>query len=77
MIPFNHESQWETDWLIDDFTDITRRDLEKSDDIAVSEDRRIKARKQFNHPKDSTMAIIYAKRALESATEWYWISAGK
>jgi len=76
MIPYHYESQWETDWLIDDFTDITRRDLEKSDDIATTEDRRIKARKQFNHPKDSTMAIIYAKRALESATDWYWVSAG-
>ena len=67
--------EYETEWLIDDFTDITRRDLEKTVDVDVTEDRRIKAKKQFNHPKDSTMAIIYSKRGLESGTTWYWVSA--
>ncbi len=75
LIPHHYDYEWETDWLIDDFTDITRRDLEKTDDIEVTEDRRIKARKQFNHPKDSTMAVIYAKRGLETAVDWYWVSA--
>ena len=73
LIPSSIE--YETNWLIDDFTDITRRDLEKTDDVDVTEDRRIKAKKQFNHPKDSTMSVIYAKRGLESNTEWYWVSS--
>ena len=75
IIPYHYEKQYETDWLIDDYTDITRRDLEITDDVAVTEDRRLKARKQYNHPRDSTMATIYAVRALNLDKEWHWVSA--
>ena len=56
MIPSMND--WETDWLIDDFCSITRKDLEKDPDVA-KEDPRQRARKEFNHPPDSVMSIIY------------------
>jgi len=68
MIPFKNE--YEVDWLINDFTDITRKDLAEIDDVTVTDPRQ-HARKQFNHPKDSVMAIIYAKKASELNMEWY------
>jgi hypothetical protein len=56
IIPMNDNT--ETDFLMDDFTDITRKDLEKDQEI-VKEDGRQKASKTFNHPRDSVMSIIY------------------
>ena len=56
MIPFANE--YETDWLVNDFCSITRKDLEKEADIVV-DDPRQRARKEFNHPPDSVMSIIY------------------
>ena len=66
IIPFKNEH--EVDWLINDFTSITRKDLAKTEFAAV--DPRQNARKEFNHPKDSVMAIIYAMCALELDHEW-------
>ena len=74
MIPYHVDHEYETDWLINDFTDITRKDLSEVEDAESSNDPRTFARKEFNHPKDSTMSIIYAKMGLESNTEWNWIS---
>ena len=56
MIPSMND--WETDWLVDDFCSITRKDLEKDPDVVV-EDPRQRAVKAFNHPPDSVMSIIY------------------
>lgn len=76
MIPFDVNHEYETDWLVQDFCDITRQDLVDMDEEGeATEDRRKFARKEFNHPKDSTMSIIYAKTALESESEWNWVSA--
>jgi len=66
MIPMKNE--YETDWLLDDFCSITRKDLEPSQDRA-SEDPRQNARKEFNHPPDSVMSIIYALAADENYDE--------
>jgi len=38
-------------------------------------DKRSRAKKEFNHPKDSTMSVIYAKLGLEQTGDWTWISA--
>ncbi len=56
MIPAKHD--WETDFLLDDMTSITRKDLESVQEVKV-EDPRQKARKEYNHPPDSVMSIIY------------------
>ncbi|KKL98615.1 hypothetical protein LCGC14_1822670 [marine sediment metagenome] len=56
MIPSLHD--WETDFLLDDMTSITRKDLEAVQEVKV-EDPRQRARKEFNHPPDSVMSIIY------------------
>ena len=56
MIP--HYYDWQTDYLMDDMTSITRKDLEEIQEIKV-EDPRQKAMKLFNHPPDTVMAIIY------------------
>jgi hypothetical protein len=66
MIPFKEEHK--VDWLIKDFTSITRKDLEKTEPSLI--DPRQNAKKEFNHPKDSVMAIIYALQALELDLEW-------
>jgi len=56
MIP--HHYDWEVDFLMDDLTAITRKDLEEVQEIKV-EDPRQRAVKLFNHPADSVMSIIY------------------
>ncbi len=56
MIPMKKD--WETDFLMSDMTDITRKDIDKEDDRSV-DDPRQKAVKLFNHPRDSVMSIIY------------------
>ncbi|MDE1817481.1 MAG: hypothetical protein KGI19_02615 [Thaumarchaeota archaeon] len=54
IIPYAKD--YETDLLIKDFTGITRKDLEFGDAI----DSRQKAKKEFNHPPDSVMSLVYA-----------------
>jgi hypothetical protein len=66
-IPFKNE--WETDWLVKDFCSITRKDLSKDPDVALEEDPRQRARKEFNHPPDSVMSIIYCFVADENYRE--------
>ncbi len=65
MIPSKNDT--EVDWLIKDCTNITRKDL---NDIVNVVDPRQKAKKEFNHPADSVMAIIYAMKALEINPRW-------
>jgi hypothetical protein len=57
MIPYYED--FKVDFLMNDMTDITRRDLEKEPDMA-KEDPRQRAKKEFNHPRDTVMSIIYA-----------------
>ena len=70
MIPFDANKEYETDWLVSELTSLTRKDLRKKD-----LDPRQNAKKEFNHPKDSMMSIIYALVGLEQNPEWFWISA--
>ena len=56
IIPYKND--WEVDFLVDDWCSLTRKDLEKELDV-VTEDPRQKARKEYNHPKDSLMSAIY------------------
>jgi len=72
IIPYKYEHK--VNWLIDDFTSITRKDLAIIEGIHMVDSRQ-RARKEFNHPRDSTMAIIYARQALDLDFEWSWISA--
>jgi hypothetical protein len=37
------------------------------------DDPRQQAKKEFNHPKDTMMAIIYALTGLKDSG-WYWVS---
>jgi len=69
LIPFSADREYETDWLISELCSVTRKDLKK--DI----DSRLDAKKEFNHPKDSMMSIIYGLVGLEQDTKWYYISA--
>ena len=57
IIPMKKD--WETDFLLNDFCDITRKDLDKNNSEISKEDPRQKAKKEFNHPKDVVMSIIY------------------
>ena len=57
IIPMKND--WETDFLLDDFCDTTRKDLDKDNSEIAKDDPRQKAKKEWNHPKDSVMSIIY------------------
>lgn len=56
MIPVAND--WETEMLQDDFCSITRKDLDIKPE-SVEPDPRQRARKEFNHPPDTVMSIIY------------------
>lgn len=62
IIPMKND--WECGFLVNDFCDTTRKDLAE-DQESVLEDGRQKAKKEFNHPQDSMMAIIYVMIAKE------------
>ena len=70
MIPFTQNAES----LVNDLTSITRKNLE-SDGVETIEDRRQRARKEYNHPPDTAMAIIYAIMGTKYSTEWHWASA--
>ncbi len=56
MIP--HFYDWQTDFLMDEMTNITRKDLDEVQEV-ITEDPRQRAMKLFNHPQDAVMSIIY------------------
>jgi hypothetical protein len=74
IIPFKNEH--ETDWLINDFTALVRKDLVEVDDVPQL-DKRKRALMEFNHPRDSLMAMIYAVQASDrfQGSKWNWVSA--
>jgi len=71
IIPSNHD--YEVDFLVNDLTSITRKDLSEIEDYTITDPRQ-KPRKEYNHPPDSVMGLIYALIALKHETEWHWIS---
>jgi len=58
MIP--HFYDWQVDFLMDDLCSTTRKDLDVVQEVKV-EDPRQKAKKEFNHPTDSMMSLIYCQ----------------
>jgi len=74
IIPYAEQDA--VDWLINDFTAITRKDLAEIEDVEVEKDPRQRPKKEFNHPRDSVMAIIYAYQASKrfDDSKWEWIS---
>ena len=54
-----HKLDYQCDFLMDDLCATTRKDIEEAIDQTV-EDPRQRARKEFNHPRDSVMSLIYA-----------------
>jgi len=75
MFPAEPHSKQKIDFIYADLTNLTRKDLsEKIDED--EEDPRQKARKEFNHPKDSLMAMIYCIKALRVQQDWNWVGTG-
>ena len=77
IFPAEPMSKERIDFVYKDLTDLTRKDL--SDKIDVQEeDPRQRARKEFNHPKDSLMAMIYATKAqeVEKNRGYRWVGTG-
>ena len=58
MLPYYKDSRFKIDSLKDDMCAITRKDLEEIQDVIV-DDPRQRARKEFNHPRDTVMSMIY------------------
>jgi len=75
IFPAEKYSKQKIGFIYHDLTNLTRKDLsEKIDE--EEEDPRQKARKEFNHPKDSLMAMIYAIQALKVNNEYNWVGTG-
>ncbi len=77
MFPAEPYSKAKIDFVYSDLTNLTRKDLsDKIDDD--EEDPRQRARKEFNHPKDSLMAMIYALKAQEvvDTRGYHWVGTG-
>ena len=72
IIPIQHD--YEVGFLCDDLISVTRKDLQNLDKIT---DPRQRPKKEYNHPPDSVMALIYSIMALKviEETKWNWISA--
>lgn len=72
MFPAEPYSKQKIDFIYGDLTNLTRKDL--SDKIDEDEeDTRQNARKEFNHPRDSLMAMIYALQAMDVKQDWNWV----
>ena len=75
MLPSEPYSKQKIDFIYADLTNLTRKDLtDKIDEDKP--DGRQRARKQFNHPKDSLMAMIYSTKALEVRQGYNWVGTG-
>jgi len=72
MIPSRHDYQ--VDFLVNDLTSITRKDFDYLEDQSKVDPRQ-RPKKQYNHPPDSVMALIYALIAIKHENEWHWVSA--
>jgi len=72
FISLKHD--YEVDFLLDDLASLTRKDLSILENVAA--DPRQRPQKEYNHPLDSVMALIYALISIKSTelTEWHWIS---
>lgn len=68
MIP--SATAYETDWLIPEWTQLTRKDLKEIEDVSVPDPRQF-AKKEYNHPKDSLMSVIYCMVADEQEEGGY------
>ncbi|NIP61998.1 MAG: hypothetical protein GWN01_08965 [Nitrosopumilaceae archaeon] len=70
MIPSRFEYQ--TDYLVNDMLNITRKDLQYLEDHTY--DPRQRTQKEFNHPPDSVMAIIYGTTGINHHIKkrWNW-----
>lgn len=62
--------------LLEDFTSITRKDVAEIEDVEIVDPRQ-HPKKEFNHPPDAVMAILYAVIALDNkeSSQWSWVSA--
>ncbi|MDF2425921.1 MAG: hypothetical protein OPY08_05770, partial [Nitrosopumilus sp.] len=69
------KNDYETGFLLEDLYGITRKDLQ--DLGKVISDPRQRPRKEYNHPPDSAMSLIYGIVALKvkEQGEWHWVSA--
>ena len=75
MFPAEKWSKQSIDFIYADLTNLTRKDLSDKID-EEEEDHRQKARKEFNHPRDSLMAMIYTIQALKIQQDYHWVATG-
>lgn len=70
MIPIRHD--YETNFLLNDLSSIRRKDIVEFEIL----NPRQHPRKEFNHPRDSVMALIYALLALKTKEKsaWFYVS---
>ena len=73
IIPYHPDEEDKVDFLIHDLTSLTRKDLDRMEK-GNGTDPRQKARKEFNHPKDSLMSLIYCLQALKIKQYWNYVS---
>lgn len=75
IFPADPYSKQKIDFIYGDLTNLTRKDLSDKID-EEEEDPRQRPRREYNHPKDSLMAMIYALQAFKIKQDWHWCSTG-
>ena len=72
IIPSRND--YETNFLLNDLISVSKKEFHNPDTVT---DPRQRPKKEYNHPPDSVMALIYAISALKITEEikWNWISA--
>ena len=71
IIPYKND--YEVSFLLEDMYKISRKDLK---DIEDKIDTRQHPRKEYNHPPDSVMAVIYGMISfkVKKGSEWFYVS---
>ena len=72
MIPNHPDIRDQIDFIYNDWTSLTRKDLPEEVDNQDADPRQ-KAKREFNHPSDSLMAMIYAIEALKIKQYWNYV----
>lgn len=71
IFPAEPYSKQKIDFIYGDLTNLTRKDLSNKID-EDKPDARQNAKKEFNHPKDSLMSMIYAIQAFKVKQNYHW-----
>src|SRR3989304_1636020 len=75
MIPNHPDSRSQIDFIFHDWVQLVRVDL--PEELEKEEiDKRTFARKQFSHPSDSLISVIYSLQGSKIKQGFHWVTVG-